>query len=365
MIEKIKLDLNLLRQLADPSDPALRAKVLADLLEYPEDDPDLIAAKKKIPESPWIKATLNGHNGDGTWGDKFGFYKKYEGTSWVLLHLSELGAPADLPPIRKGVEYLLSTAKSVNELKGIGGRKFSGCSNGVYWRYPIICLAAHMAAVLSRFGHAAHPITRSALASCMHHFDPEEGFICQVIDQSLQPQCFMTVPKVLKAFLAIPENDRTGEDDKMIRDLVKLIKKFNLYVYAARDSREWNELTYKMSSKERLEQKPAWISEGRTEPRREKAGWLRFSFPLSYNSDLLEVLLLLGEAGAEYDEIIENGLSLLLNKRGKDGMWKMTGGLNGKMWADLDIKGKPSPWITYRALLAFKNFGLLDKEGNN
>ena len=40
-------------------------------------------------------------------------------------------------------------------------------------------------------------------------------------------------------------------------------------------------------------------------------------------------------------------------------MWKMVGGLNGKMHGRLDAKGVPSPWVTYRALLAFKRFGLL------
>jgi hypothetical protein len=75
---------------------------------------------------------------------------------------------------------------------------------------------------------------------------------------------------------------------------------------------------------------------------------------------LLEVVLLIGEARASYDEVIEEGLQLILSKRGKDGMWRMVGGLNGKMHADLDRKGAPSPWITYRALLAFKRFGLLE-----
>jgi hypothetical protein len=94
-------------------------------------------------------------------------------------------------------------------------------------------------------------------------------------------------------------------------------------------------------------------------PRHEKPGWLRFSFPHSYNSDLLEVVLLLGEAGASYDDVIEDGLRLILSRRRKDGMWSMVGGLNGKMHGELDRKGAPSPWITYRALLAFKRFGLL------
>lgn len=69
--------------------------------------------------------------------------------------------------------------------------------------------------------------------------------------------------------------------------------------------------------------------------------------------------MLLGEAGAEPDEGIEEALDLLVSKRGRDGMWKMVGGLNGKMHADLDARGEPSPWITYRALLALRRFGRL------
>ena len=76
-------------------------------------------------------------------------------------------------------------------------------------------------------------------------------------------------------------------------------------------------------------------------------------------SDLLEVLLLLGEADGRRDETVDAGLEILRAKRGADGMWKMIGGLNGKMHADLDRKARPSPWITFRALLAFKRFGEL------
>jgi hypothetical protein len=67
-----------------------------------------------------------------------------------------------------------------------------------------------------------------------------------------------------------------------------------------------------------------------------------------------------GEADPRRDESIDSALEILLSKRGRDGMWKMVGGLNGKMHAKLDQKGKSSPWIKYRALLALKRFGLLE-----
>ncbi len=367
MIEPVSVDSTLIHQLADPQDPLLRVKVLSDLLDYPDDDPDLVKTRKDIPNSPWVKATLAAHNGDGTWSDRHAssFYRKYTGTSWVMLHMSELGVPGNLEPVKRGVEYLLSNTKPISGLKSKQGMGVldSECKEGVYWHHPILCLVAHMATVLIRYGHESQPITRAALASCKCHFVPGEGFDCSVMDYySLLPKCYMVVPKVLKAFLALPPKVRTKDDIKFINQLVKILKKFKLHIYVPKDSKEWQEWSYSASPEERMAARKKWIEDGRLEPRREKAGWLRFSFPNNYNSDLLEVMLLLGKAGVKRDKIIDSGLEILLDKRQKNGMWKMVGGINGKMYADIDKKGKPSPWITYRALLALKRFDLLKIE---
>jgi hypothetical protein len=34
----------------------------------------------------------------------------------------------------------------------------------------------------------------------------------------------------------------------------------------------------------------------------------------------------------------------------------MENSLNGKMWADVEVKGQPSKWITYFALLVLNHF---------
>jgi hypothetical protein len=356
-LDPITLDGKLKDRLTHESDPALRVRVLTDLLGCPDNDRQVILAWRQIADQPWVKATLAAHKGDGTWGR--GFYTKYDGTNWVLLHLSEIGVPADVEPVRKGARYLLAEARSTGDLRGARGRHFEGFPDGVYWHYPVACLAAHPATALIRFGYLAHPVTQAALDTCRHLFDPAEGCSCIVIDDSLQPACYMTVPKVLKAFLAVPPADRTAPQRRMIRQMVRLLKKHRLHRYVARDSREWLEWAHDATVEQRREEKRQWLVAGRAEPRHEKPGWLRFSFPHSYNSDLLEVVLLLGEAGASFDDVIEDGLRLILSRRRKDGMWSMVGGLNGKMHGELDRKGAPSPWITYRALLAFKRFGLL------
>ncbi len=355
----VVLESDLLERLLRPADPALRARVLTDLLDRPADDHAVVAARARIPEQPWVKATLAAHHGDGTWGR--GFYHKYDGTCWVLLHLSEVGAPMDLAPIQAGVRRLIDTARPVERMTGERALPFRELRDGVYWEHPIACLTAHMALVLTRAGLAGHPVTRGALDVCRHRFQPGLGFGCYVVDDSLLPACVMTVPKVLKALLALPPEHRTADDRATIEGMVQVLKQFRLYEYVPRDAPAWRVWARTATPAERRAAKPRWIAAGRAEPRRPKQGWLNFSFPGSYNSDLLEVLLLLGEAGARRDQTIEGGLALLRAACGADGMWTMSGGLNGKMHGTLDRAGRPSPWITYRALLAFKRFGALER----
>lgn len=356
-MEPVVVERDLLDRLLSSADAALRVKVLTDLLEFPTHHPSVVSTREHIAEQPWVKATMAAHNGDGTWGR--GFYHKYDGTSWVLLHLSEVGVPMDSEPIRAGVQRLMETASLANQINGARGLPFRDLQDGVYWKYPIACLTAHMALVLIRAGLAEHPVTRAALNSCRHRFQPGHGFGCFVADDSLLPACVMTVPKVLKTFLALPPQARTKEDQDIIGGMAEVLKSFRLYQYVPESAGEWREWAHTATVMERREVKPQWIAAGRLEPRRPKDGWLRFSFPHSYNSDLLEVLLLLGEAAPNRSRIVDSGLEILRSKRGRDGMWKMVGGLNGKMHGNLDRKGISSPWITYRALLAFKRFGLL------
>jgi hypothetical protein len=356
--DRVEVTEPVLDRLLDPADPALRARVLVNLLERPEDAPEVEEARARIPEQPWVRDTLASHHGDGTWGR--GFYHKYDGTSWVLLHLSEVGVPMDHPAIRAGVARLLETARPIGQLQGARAGPFQDLKDAVYWKYPIACLTAHMALVLIRAGLPDHTVTRSALNLCHHRFQPENGFGCFVMDDSLMPACVMTVPKVLKAFLALPQEHRTAEDSALIDGMAAVLRRFRLHRYVPEANGEWRAWAKGASAEQRRAEKPRWIATGRLEPRKEKDGWLRFSFPHSYNSDLLEVLLLLGEVGVEADPVVEEGLERLVSKRGSDGMWKMVGGLNGKMHADLDKKGQASPWITYRALLALKRFGRLE-----
>jgi len=338
---------------------ALHYKIYKNLLDYPEEHPEVIKAKSKIIDDPWIKTTLSAQNEDGSWGK--GFYRKYDGTSWVMLHLSEIGAPAEAKEIQKGIDYLLNNTILNSKIKGYKARYVLDCPDGIHWDFPVACLTAHMVTVLIRYGLLEHEITQKGIKTCVHLLDKKEGMSCQVMDYySLLPRCYMALPKVLKVYLTIPEEKRSPLIKNQISSIIKILKKYNLDRYVPVSGKDWVNRQRDKKADELRELKKEWIKEGKLKERKEKAGWVRFSFPLSYNSDLLEILLLLGKAGEKRDAIIDKTLEKLLNKKTKDNKWKMTGGLNGKMYVDIDQKGKPSPWITYRALYALKMFNLID-----
>ncbi len=47
-------------------------------------------------------------------------------------------------------------------------------------------------------------------------------------------------------------------------------------------------------------------------------------------------------------------------QRGTDGRWILDDSLNGKMYADIERKGKPSKWITLRAMTVLRHFGRIE-----
>jgi hypothetical protein len=67
--------------------------------------------------------------------------------------------------------------------------------------------------------------------------------------------------------------------------------------------------------------------------------------------ETLTVLLALGYGG---DSRVTDAYHWLLSKQNAEGRWKLENSLNGKMWIDIEKRGKPSKWITLRALRVIK-----------
>jgi hypothetical protein len=55
------------------------------------------------------------------------------------------------------------------------------------------------------------------------------------------------------------------------------------------------------------------------------------------------------------DPRLANALQLVLIKQDAQGRWKLENALSGKMWANIEQKGRPSKWVTLRALRVLKH----------
>jgi hypothetical protein len=87
--------------------------------------------------------------------------------------------------------------------------------------------------------------------------------------------------------------------------------------------------------------------------------WFRFGFPLSYRSDVLETADALAQLGYGTDPRLANARQFILSKRDERGRWMMETSLNGTTWADVEEKGKPSKWVTLRAMRVLLRAGVV------
>jgi len=86
-----------------------------------------------------------------------------------------------------------------------------------------------------------------------------------------------------------------------------------------------------------------------------KPSWLKFSFPLMYQTDALEILDILTALGYR-DERMQEAIDILVSKQDDDGRWNLERTFNGRFQTNIEQKDKPSKWITLKALTVLKRF---------
>lgn len=306
----------------DPANPAVRYFALRDLLHRPEDDPEITQAKAAIMQTGPVPAILAAQESDGYWIRPGGGYSpKYRGTVWQIILLAELGAdPAD-ERVRRGCEYLLA-----HQLAAMGA--FS------VYRPPrpsgvLHCLNGNLLVALCNLGYGNDPRVQTALAWQIQAITGEgdvqfyksgtsgPGFACAV---NLGLPCGWGANKALKALSAVPPAQRTPGMQRAIDTGVEFLF-----------SRDPAEADYPFTE-------------------RVSSTWFKFGFPLSYWSDVLETTAVLAALGYGRDPRLANAIQFILDKQDAQGRWKLHNGLNGKMWIDIEKRGKPSKWVTLRAL---------------
>lgn len=314
----------------DKENPSVRYFALRDLLGRPESDEQVRTAKSAIMNSGPVPIILEAQEPFGAWVMQGGGYSpKYRANVWSLLILAELGADSNEARIRKGCEYLLG---------------HSLASNGAFsvYRKPVPsgsfhCLNGNMVFALQRLGYGEDTRLQAARDWLAHLIVGQQqvtnhasavdapGFVCRINED--QP-CAWGVNKAVRALLNIPREARST----LVERALDVGAEFLL-------SRDPVVADYPFTG-------------------RVSSTWFKLGFPLSYWSDVLETVSNLVELGYGKDPRLSSGLQWIVGKQDDDGRWKLENSLNGKMWVDIEAKGKPSKWVTLRALLVLKGAGL-------
>lgn len=320
----------------DHENPGVRYFALAELLDRPAGDPDLITAHQEVMEYGPVPVILQNQDAEGFWVEPGpGYYPKYRGSVWQIIFLAQLGAGGSDPRVKSGCDYLLEHSPS----------RFGGFSAGGNPSGQIHCLEGNLAAAMIDLGWLgderldaaldwlARSITGEGIAPAeerqadVRYYrsgNSAPGFACSANDHL---PCAWGAVKAMLALSKVPETARTPAMKAAIETGMDFL----------------------------LGTDPAAAEYPMGYSKKPNLSWFRFGYPIGYVTDVLQNLEVLTALGYAKDPRLANAVDLLRSKSDNQGRWKMEYTYNGKTWVDIEEKGQPSKWVTLRALRVLKS----------
>lgn len=332
--------------LLEPENPAVAVLTRRTLLREP-DDAATAALWASRNEYPPVAGILAAQHEDGSWDEPSRDYQKYGGSLWQLVFLGELWADGSDPRVQRGAEYAFSRQKPDG-----------GWSANPKAGYHMPCLTANVGRGLARMGWADDERVIRAI-SCILEGWQRLGFLgCSDMQPyTLNGYCHMLAPKVL-LFLGEVPRELWPEGAEDLRDAcVAALRDKHVHQSLPAEFKQFQAEIWPLPAAQRAEAAERFRAEHEPLHHGDKPGWLRFGFPLSYNSDALEALASLAAVGETMQPEYAAALEVVRAAADPEMRWKMRTSFNGKMLADVEAKGAPSKWLTLRALQVLEAFG--------
>jgi hypothetical protein len=215
----------------------------------------------------------------------------------------------------------------------------------------IACLTSNVARALARMGWAHDERVVAALRSVAKLYDELGVVDCRLAQgYQLNGYCHMLAAKELLFLAEIPADLWPDGAERLREACVAHMRAREVFRYLPAEAREFNASRTAMRAGDHNAYREQFLAEHPGLHFEEKPGWTRFGYPLSYNSDALEALWAVAQAGeppgAEYCPAVE----LVRHAADTNMRWTLRNSLDGKMLADVETKGRPSKWLTLRAL---------------
>ena len=286
-------------------DVSVQYQTYRDLLDI--DQPRL---RKKIESEGWGFKFLSKRQPNGHWGQRF-YQPKWISTHYTLLDLKNLNISPDHKTIKETLNLIFKNEKGPD-----GGILPSGirqkcdvCVNGMVLNYA------------SYFG-VNETSLRSVIDFLLAEKMDDGGFNCRSNTTGAIHSSMHTTLSVLEGIFEYQKNGYKYRLDELLK--------------AKNESEEFI-LMHKLF-------------------RSDKTGeiinhnFLKLYYPGRWYYDILKALDYFQLARAKYDNRMNEALELILNKRSKEGLWRLASKHPGKTHFEMEQAGKPSRWNTLRAM---------------
>jgi hypothetical protein len=323
--------------LLEPEPPGVRYLALRDLLNCPEDDPELRTAQQAALTRGPIAPILAEMNEAGYWVESGpGYNPKYRSTVWAVVMLAQLGASAAQDErIALACAYLLDHALTSGGhfTTSAAPSGTADCLQGnLCW--ALVELGFDYPRLESAFEWMARSVTGEGVApvearqAAMRYYAGKCGPLFACGSNNKLP-CAWGAIKVMQAFSRWPVERRTPLIKRAIEQGVDFLFSTDPAVAAY----------------------PTGYSD------KPSGNWWKFGFPVFYVTDLLQNVEALVGLGYGGDPRLAQALTIIREKQDGQGRWPLEYSYAGKTWVDFGPKKEPNKWVTLRALRVLKAVG--------
>jgi len=315
-------DKSVVEWLLDENNPSVRYLALTELLDISSRRREPVETRNRIPDWAPVKKMLAKQKRNGGWDDSRTWYlPKYKSTVWQLLMLSQTGIDAEIPAVRKMVDYSFGFQMPSG-----------GFSSGMVsdfkrdWASLAGCLDGNVIAALSRLGRAHDLRIRKAVDYLLSFQEPDGGWGCRSFGYHERDKhsCFMGTICALDGLIEYSQRVQTKKVERAVKDGCEFLLMHRLY---KADHHEWKII--------RNEYTKLW------------APWL-----VGYN--ILRGLRAVTRTGILNDERMGDALGLLSAKRNPRGRWIRETPWPSKTYSSFGRVRAEDKWVTLNALLVLK-----------
>jgi len=305
------------------SDPSIRWQALRDLADVPA--AVVVAERARVAREGAGACLLALQAPDGCWAGA-AWNRGWDSTMHVLSLLRDMGLDPECAEARRA----LGLVRDGVTWRGCGPEECAG--NAFFAGETEPCINGQVAASGAYFGEDVRALVERLLGEQL----ADGGWNCEAPRRSTRSS-FDTTLCVLEALL---EYGRTAPERA---DVAAARRRGESYLLERR-------LFRRLSTGEPIER-----------DRKGGAAWSRFAFPAGWHYDVLRGLDYLRAAGVKPDARVDEAMAMLIARRGEDGRWPLDTRFPGNMPVETDDgEGRPSRWITLRALRVIRWYGDAD-----